>query len=141
MLYRLAKYIIFLAFFASSAVFAYDGPIFDSMAQLDEKSGFAESIKRVKKAKVDKIALFARSRKFLGENEDKLIRLRDEHTSLIILGSPKYFLLRSDLSGDFIKKTINDIPKKNYLLVKFYTLMEISLMESKQPVEKGILIH
>lgn len=117
MLEILTKYVIFLSLFASSVIYAYDGPIFDAMAQIDERPGFEKSINRVKKSGVDKIALFARSRRYLGENEDELIRLRDENPDLIILGSPKYFLMRNDLDSDFIRRTVKNTLKNNYLFI------------------------
>ena len=63
------------------------------MAQLDKKPGFNKSIERVKKAGVTKIALFARSRKSLGEHEEDLIRLQQNNKTLVVLGAPKYFCI------------------------------------------------
>ena len=109
--------ILVLIFFITSTVHAYDGPVFDAMAQIDEKSGFDKSIKRAKEAGVAKVALFARSRKYLGQNEDELIRLRRKHPDFVILGSPKYFLLRDDLDKKYIQRTVNHITENNYLFV------------------------
>ncbi len=107
---------LFLLGCASSA-FAYDGYIFDAMAQIDEKYGFAKAIKEIKKSGVDKVALFARSRKYLGQNENEVLSLRDNNPGLIILGSPKYFLDRNDLSKKYINHTIKNISKYKYKFV------------------------
>ena len=117
MYFRVIGILVLLLFFIASAVHAYEGPVFDAMAQIDETSGFNKSIKSVKEAGIVKIALFARSRKYLGENEDELIRLQRNHPDLVVLGSPKYFLLRNDLSKDYIQRTIKHITKNNYLFI------------------------
>ena len=95
----------------------YDGPIFDAMAQIDEKSGFKESVSRVRNSGVAKIALFARSRKHLGENETELIKLREDNKDLIVLGAPKYWLHKSDIGQDYITRTLKNISKYNYAFV------------------------
>jgi len=96
---------------------AYDGYLFDAMAQIDGTVDMDKAMHRVQNAGVDKIALFARSRAFLGENENTLIQLRDRYPNLIILGSPKYFLMRDDLDNVYIEATINGIVKKRYRFV------------------------
>jgi len=103
--------------FATSYSWGYDGYLFDAMAQIDERMDMNEAMRKVQKAGVDKIALFARSREYLRENEDELIQLRDNYPSLVVLGVPKYFLMRDDLDNDYIEATINGILKKEYLFV------------------------
>ena len=103
--------------FFNSQAFGYDGLLFDAMAQIDERTDFQKSIKKVKKSGVSKLALFARSRKYLGQNEEEVLDLRNEHPGLIILGAPKYFLLRDDLDDDYIATTLGHINKYNYLFV------------------------
>ena len=95
----------------------YGGFIFDAMAQIDERTDFAKAIKKVREAGVSKLALFARSRKYLGQNEEEVLELRNSHKDLIILGAPKYFLLRDDLDGDYISTTLENIEKFNYLFI------------------------
>ena len=99
-----------------SGAHGYDGPIFDAMAQIDEKSGFKKSVSRVRNSGVAKIALFARSRK-LGEYETELIKLREDNKDLIILGAPKFFFHKSDIGQDFITRTLKNISKYNYAFV------------------------
>tara|TARA_Y100001934_G_scaffold4077_1_gene5823 strand:+ start:4151 stop:5122 length:972 start_codon:yes stop_codon:yes gene_type:complete len=112
--------IVFLCCGASislSQSLRYGGLIFDAMAQIDERTDFFKAIKKVRKSGVSKLALFARSRKYLGQNEDEVLELRNSHKDLIILGSPKYFLLRDDLDEDYISTTLENIIKYNYLFI------------------------
>jgi len=95
----------------------YGGLIFDAMAQIDERTDFFKAIKKVRKSGVSKLALFARSRKYLGQNEDEVLELGNNNKDLIILGSPKYFLLRDDLDEDYISITLENIIKYNYLFI------------------------
>ncbi len=67
------------------------------MAQLDEKPGFEKAISRVRDAGIYKIALFARSREYLGENEKALLNLHRDNKELIVLVAPKYFLHKNDI--------------------------------------------
>ena len=95
----------------------YEGPLFDAMAQIDQKPGLERSIKSVKDAGISKIALFARSTKYLGHNEKSLIKLRDRHSDLIVLGAPKYFLHKNDISKSYIERTLKNIDKYSYSFV------------------------
>ncbi|MEE2654476.1 MAG: amidohydrolase family protein [Pseudomonadota bacterium] len=121
--FSLNLYLFIIVLFFSSAPMSlsqplgYGGLIFDSMAQIDERTNFADVIKKVRKAGVSKLALFARSRKYLGQNEEEVLELRNTHKNLIILGVPKYFLLRDDLDDDYISTTLENIDKYNYLFI------------------------
>jgi len=106
-----------LASISLSESLRYSGLIFDAMAQIDERTDYAKSIKKVREAGISKLALFARSRKYLGQNEDEVLELRNTHKDLIILGTPKYFLLRDDLDDDYISTTLENIDKYNYLFI------------------------
>ena len=66
---------LLVALLSPFEVYGYEGPLFDAMAQLDEKPGFEKAISRVRDAGIYKIALFARSREYLGENEKALLNL------------------------------------------------------------------
>ncbi len=88
---------LLVALLSPFEVYGYDGQLFDGMAQLDERPGFEKSISRVRDAGIYKIALFARSRKYLGENEEELLNLYKDNKDLIVLGAPKYFLHKNDI--------------------------------------------
>jgi len=119
MIFLFKKILICTSLFFSlpQNAYSYDGPLFDAMAQLDKKPGFNKSIERVKKAGVTKIALFARSRKSLGEHEEDLIRLQQNNKTLVVLGAPKYFLHINDIGNSYIKRTLKNIDKYNYSFV------------------------
>ncbi len=102
---RLFKIGIFTALLSTFEVYCYEGPLFDAMAQLDERPGFEKSISRVRDAGIYKIALFARSRKYLGENEKALLNLHRDNKDIIVLGAPKYFLHENDIGKSFTKRT------------------------------------
>jgi len=95
----------------------YDGPLFDAMTQIDERMDMANAILSVQAAGVDRMALFARSRKALGENEDEVLALRERWPGFIVLGAPKYFLLRGDLDDAFVEATVGGVRDKNYAFV------------------------
>jgi len=95
----------------------YAGPLFDAMAQMDETVEMTSALEQVRAAGVGKIALFARSRNRLGENEAAVARLATAFPDLVILGAPKYFLLRRDLSPEFIDATIEGVQSKGYKFV------------------------
>ncbi len=131
--------LVFSAFIATECR-GYDGPIFDAMAQLDEKQGFMSAINKVQQAKVSKLALFARSRKYLGENENEILELREKFPGLIILGAPKYFLLKDDLTSKYINRTIASIQKNNYKFIGeiLYTHGDKSHGEQTLPGERYV---
>jgi hypothetical protein len=62
----------------------YDGPLFDAMTQIDDRMDMTSAIKDVEAAGVDRMALFARSRKSLGENEDAVLALRERRPDFIV---------------------------------------------------------
>ena len=114
---RLFKIGIFTALLSTFEVYCYEGPLFDAMAQLDERPGFEKSISRVRDAGIYKIALFARSREYLGENEKALLNLHRDNKDLIVLGAPKYFLHENDIGKSFTKRTLKNIDKYKYSFV------------------------
>jgi len=104
----------FIFLFAGSYSWGYDGPLFDKMAQIDERVDMEKVMRRAQEAGVDKMALFARSRKSLGENEEDVLSLRKSFTGFLFLGSPKYFLMRNDLSIMYNDSIIEGIQRHGY---------------------------
>ncbi|MBI9111832.1 amidohydrolase family protein [Maridesulfovibrio ferrireducens] len=100
-----------------SGVDYYDGPFFDAMSQIDETVNMKQAIMLVRKAGVDKLALFARSRKSLGQNEKAVLKLAKKNPDLIVLGAPKYFRHKRDVSSRFIDATMRGIVDHNYRFV------------------------
>lgn len=95
----------------------YGGALFDAMTQIDERMSMSEAMEKVKEAGIAKVAVFARSRKWLGQNEDDVLDLTREFPALVVIGAPKYFLLRDDLDDDYIEATIAGIKKHRYAFV------------------------
>ena len=95
----------------------YAGPLFDAMTQIDEKEDMVARVAAVRAAGVTKLAIFARSRKSLGPNEADVLDLRQHWPDFVVLGAPKYFLLRGDLDDDFIAATLSGIKEHDYAFV------------------------
>lgn len=95
----------------------YTGVIFDAMAQIDERVDMTRAMERVTAAGVSKIALFARSRKGLGENEDEVLDLARRFPALVVPGAPKYFLLRGDLDAAYVERTVEGVARHGYAFV------------------------
>lgn len=96
---------------------SYQGPVFDAMGQLDETMDLKEVVTQLRSAGVVKFAVFARSRKWLGQMETELLQLRERHPDLMVLGAPKYFKLSHDLDRRYIRTTVEGIAKHGYRFV------------------------
>jgi hypothetical protein len=95
----------------------YRGVVIDAMSQIDEKMNFADAIRMVRAAGINRLALFARSRKSLGDNEAQVLSLASRNPDLIVVGAPKYFLSRGDLDGRFIDATMKGIRDNHYAFI------------------------
>jgi len=95
----------------------YDGPFFDAMSQIDETVDMEDAIDAVRKAGVGKLALFARSRKSLGQNEKAVLKIAKGNSDLIVLGAPKYFMHGRDLGGDYVAATLEGVAGQGYRFV------------------------
>jgi len=95
----------------------YDGPLFDAMAQIDETVDMDQAMERVRAAGVSRIALFARSKRALHENERAVLDLAARNPDLIVLGAPKYFQLSGDISADFIRSTVEGVKRHGYRFI------------------------
>jgi len=95
----------------------YDGPLFDAMAQIDETVDMDRAMARVRAAGVSRIALFARSRKALHENEQAVLDLAERNPDLVVLGAPKYFQLSGDVSADYVRATVEGVERHGYRFI------------------------
>ncbi len=95
----------------------YAGSLFDAMTQIDEREDMAAMVERVRAAGIERMALFARSRKSLGHNEDKVLALRARWPDFLVLGAPKYFLLDGDLDDDYIDATLSGVQEHRYAFI------------------------
>jgi len=98
-------------------IISYSGPLFDAMSQIDETVDHRRAIARVRKTGVTRLALFARSKKRLHQNEKNVLELARQNPDLIVLGSPKFFRLDGDLSKEYIQATIEGIRKYGYRFI------------------------
>jgi len=106
-----------LLLFSCGSSWGYDGPLFDAMAQIGERVDMENALRIVQDTGVDKIALFARSRKSIGQNEKDVLDLKKNFAGLLILGTPKYLRLRKDLSNKYIDSTIKGIESNDYKFI------------------------
>ncbi|MDY7000314.1 MAG: amidohydrolase family protein [Thermodesulfobacteriota bacterium] len=95
----------------------YNGPYFDAMTQIDSSVDMQKAVRLIRKAQVDRVALFARSRKRLHQDENNVIKIANENPDLIVLGAPKYFQHEHDIGSAYIQATIDGIDKHGYVFV------------------------
>lgn len=95
----------------------YEGPLFDAMSQIDETVDRDAAIERVRKSGVTRLALFARSKKRLHQNEQEVLKLAGQNPDLIVPGAPKYFQLSGDLTKEYIKATVQGIQNHGYRFI------------------------
>ncbi|MBW2558934.1 MAG: amidohydrolase family protein [Deltaproteobacteria bacterium] len=95
----------------------YSGPLFDAISQIDETVDSKAAIIRVRKSGVTRLALFARSKRQLHQNEKMALKIAELHPNLITIGAPKYFQLSGDISQLFIKATVKGIQKYGYRFI------------------------
>lgn len=93
----------------------YMGPLFDAMAQID--SGMYKSVvTKMDDSGVQRMALFARlKRKSSGESD--VIALKKRFPDRFVIGTPKWFDLRGDVTNSFIKQTTSKLRDGQYQFV------------------------
>ena len=83
----------------------YAGPMFDAMAQAESRMA-DRVLSGMDRAGVSGMALFARLHpKRSGEAD--VLALKHRHPERFVLGTPKPFDQRGDLSGGFVKRTVS----------------------------------
>lgn len=92
----------------------YDGPLFDAMAQIE--AGMASTVLRsMNQAGVSRMAIFARDkRKRSGAAVRDLVRT---NAGMFVMGAPKSFDERRDLSGGFIREVLAGVKSRDYAFV------------------------
>ena len=93
----------------------YDGPLFDAMAQIE--AGLGPTVLRaMEQAGVSRMAIFARDkRKHSGvASVRELVRTRP---GMFVMGVPKSFDERRDLSGGFIRDVLAGVKSRDYAFV------------------------
>src|SRR5688500_8889882 len=93
----------------------YEGPLFDAMAQVESRMA-GRVVPGMDKAGVGRMALFARLHpKRSGERD--VLALKQRHPARFVLGTPKPFDQRDDLSSGFVTSTISGLDSGAYRFV------------------------
>lgn len=92
----------------------YAGPIFDAMTQFDERAPMSSGVAKARAEGIQKMAIFARSRKALEENALETLVLQERASDLLVVGAPKYFLNKGDLGADYTRSTVHALKKHRH---------------------------
>ena len=93
----------------------YGGPLFDAMAQVESREAGAV-VRRMDKAGVARMALFARLHPKRNGEQD-VLSLKERTPGRFVLGTPKPFDQRQDLSDDFVERTTSGLDAGRYRFV------------------------
>ncbi len=91
------------------------GPMFDAMAQID--AGMSSTvIAALDESRISRMALFARlQRKRNGESD--VLSLKQRFPQRFVMGTPKPFDQRGDLTGRFVGQTLSYLDDKRYQFI------------------------
>jgi len=93
----------------------YDGPLFDAMAQIDSSMS-NQVVAALNDSGVSHMALFARMhRKRNGERA--VSELKEHFGPRVVMGTPKSFEQRGDLSDEFVEKTLTHLKDSSFQFV------------------------
>ena len=93
----------------------YDGPLFDAMAQIEAGMG-STVLRSMEQAGVSRMAIFARDKR----KRSGVAGVRDlarTNASMFVIGAPKSFDERRDLSGGFIREVVAGVKSRDYAFV------------------------
>jgi len=93
----------------------YDGPLFDAMAQI-ESTMSGNVTKALDELGIARMALFAR-RHPKHSGESSVLFLKRRFGERLVMGTPKAFDQRDDLSDDFVDRTLSWLQDKRYQFV------------------------
>jgi hypothetical protein len=94
----------------------YDGPLFDAMAQLHRKVDGNQAIETIRRARVVRLALFARIHR-KGSSFDTVLALKRRNPDFILLGAPKAFDQRRDLDARFVDDVLTGVKRHGYRFI------------------------
>lgn len=93
----------------------YLGPLFDAMAQIDR--GMHKTVlSKMDESGVQRMALFARLRR-KSNGESDVMALKNRFSDRFVIGTPKWFDLRGDISDSFVSQTISKLRQGPYQFV------------------------
>jgi Amidohydrolase len=101
---------------AAPAAPAYQGPLFDAMAQTDQTLDGEEAIANARAVGVTRMALFARVyRKQDGRSLVEELALK--HPDFITFGAPKLFDMRGDLTATYVDDVLTGVDREHFAFI------------------------
>jgi hypothetical protein len=100
----------------SPAAAPYQGPLFDAMAQMDERVGGENAVAVARAQGVVSMALFARSQS-RHDGADAVSSLAQRYAGFIVLGAPKRFDMRADLDPGYVDAVVQGVAQRRYAFV------------------------
>jgi Amidohydrolase len=101
---------------ASAVVRPYAGPLFDAMAQIESSQSADFVLDAMRAFNVGHMALFARlHRRRSGEHN--VLQAGARAPDRIVMGAPKAFDERDDLTDGFVRRTLSEISTRRYAFV------------------------
>ena len=94
----------------------YAGPLFDAMAQTDQMLDGEAAIATARSAGVTRMALFARVHR-RQDGRALVSGLAAAHPDFIVLGAPKFFDMRADLDGSYVRDVLAGTASGQYKFV------------------------
>lgn len=95
---------------------AYQGALFDAMAQIESSQSPDMVLQVMRAANVEQVALFARLH-HRRSGERNVLQAGRIAPDRIVMGAPKAFDERDDLGAGFVKRTLEDISTHRYAFV------------------------
>lgn len=93
----------------------YVGPMFDAMAQI-ESGMYNTVIESLDGSVIYRMALFARLHPKRNGKSD-VLSLKQHFAQRFVMGTPKPFDQRNDLTDDFVRNTLSDLQDKSYQFI------------------------
>lgn len=94
----------------------YTGPLFDAMAQTDQKLDGAEAIAAARSVGVTRMALFARVFQ-RQDGRNRVDGMAAAHPDFVVVGSPKRFDMRGDLDPAYVDDVLAGVAARRYAFV------------------------
>jgi hypothetical protein len=98
------------------AVKPYAGPLFDAMAQTDQKLDGEAAIATAKSVSVTRMALFPRVHKHQ-DGRALVNSLALAHADFVVVGAPKLFDMRNDLDDSYVDGVLAGVAARRYAFV------------------------
>jgi hypothetical protein len=94
----------------------YTGPLFDAMAQMDERINATNALAVAQRLGVDRMALFPRVQP-QHNGSPNVSGLAARHPDFIVPGAPKLFEMRGDLDASYVTSVLDGVARRRYAFV------------------------